>query len=174
MFSELYTTVVLNSIKGYGLPMHSIRLKVGAPIMLLRNIDKSLGLCNGTRMITSRLDEHVIEAIPLSGKSIGKKTLIGKMLISPSNNKIPFKFQRRQYPITISFAMTINKSQGQSLANVGLYLPRPVFTHGQLYVALSRVRSKSGIKILICHSSSEESSRITENVVYREVFQNVK
>jgi len=95
------------------------------------------------------------------------------MLITPSNGKIPFKFQQRQYPLTLSFAMTINKSQGQSLSNVGLYLPRPVFTHGQLYVALSRVRSISGIKILIAHESNDGSLRITGNVVYREVFQNL-
>jgi ATP-dependent exoDNAse (exonuclease V) alpha subunit len=45
--------------------------------------------------------------------------------------------------------MTINKSQGQTLGCVGLYLPRPVFMHGQLYVALSRVKTRSGLKILI-------------------------
>ena len=99
-----------------------------ALVMLLKNIDKSLVLCNGTRM-NSRLDEHVIEVTPLSGKSATKKILIGRMLITPSNNRLPMKFQRRQYPITIYFAMTINKSQEQSLSIVGLYLPRPVFTH---------------------------------------------
>ena len=45
--------------------------------------------------------------------------------------------------------MTINKSQGQSLQRVGLYLDRPVFSHGQLYVTISRVTSKDGLKILI-------------------------
>ncbi|GKA14267.1 ATP-dependent DNA helicase PIF1-like protein [Tanacetum coccineum] len=63
-----------------------------------------------------------------------------------SNDKIV----RKQYPLSISFAMTINKSQGQSLSKVGLYLPRPVFTHGQLYVALSRVKSKRGLKVVVC------------------------
>ena len=66
--------------------------------------------------------------------------------------------------------MTINKSQGQSFPNVGLYLPKPVFTHGQLYVALFRVRSREGIKILIANSSKHEDNEKIENVVYKEVF----
>lgn len=59
------------------------------------------------------------------------------MDISPTQSPCPFKLIRRQFPITISYAMTINKAQGQSLAYVGLYFPRSVFSHGQLYVAIS-------------------------------------
>jgi ATP-dependent DNA helicase PIF1 len=68
--------------------------------------------------------------------------------------------------------MTINKSQGQSLEYVGLYLPRPVFTHGQLYVAVSRVTSRKGLKILIVDDESRPKSN-TINVVYPEVFQKI-
>jgi ATP-dependent DNA helicase PIF1 len=79
---------------------------------------------------------------------------------------------RRQFPIIVSYAMTINKSQGQSLDQVGLYLPKPVFSHGQLYVAMSRVKSKQGLKILI-HDDHNKPADTTTNVVFKEVFQNI-
>ena len=65
--------------------------------------------------------------------------------------------------------MTINKSQGHSLSKVGLYLPRPVFTHGQLYVAVSRVKTKTRFKILIL-DEDENVLDNTKNVVYKEIF----
>ncbi|KAF7835735.1 uncharacterized protein G2W53_010594 [Senna tora] len=65
--AEVYTTKFLNTISGSGLPYHQLKLKVGAAIMLLRNIDKSMGLCNGTRLIVARLCKHVIEATIISG-----------------------------------------------------------------------------------------------------------
>lgn len=142
---HVHTPEFLNSIKCSGIPNHSITLKVGVPVMLLRNIDQSSGLCNGTRLIITRLGIRMIEAKVLSGKKAGDKVFIPRMSLTPSDARIPFKFQRRQFPIIVSFAMTINKSQ---LCNVGLYLKKPVFTHGQLYVALSRVTTRNGLKIL--------------------------
>jgi len=68
--------------------------------------------------------------------------------------------------------MTINKNQGQSLKNFGIYLMSPVFSHGQLYVAISRVTSKQGLKILIVDGDGENTIT-TSNVVYHKVFRNV-
>ena len=70
---------------------------------------------------------------------------------------MPFVVKRKQFPVRLCFAMTINKAQGQTIEKLGLYLPTPVFTHGQLYVAVSRVKKKEDLKILILDPSNFES-----------------
>ena len=164
--SEWFTYEFLNDIKRSGIPNHKLKLKTCVPIMLLRNIDQAKGLCNGTRLQVNHLGKNVISTTIITGKNIGDITFIPRMNLVPSDSGLPFKFQRRQFPISLCFAMTINKSQGQTLSRVGLYLPRPVFTHGQLYVAIFRVKTKRGLKILILDEDGNVTNK-TKNVVYK-------
>ncbi|KAF1860101.1 hypothetical protein Lal_00033695 [Lupinus albus] len=173
--SESFNNVTpefLNSLSISGLPNHKIKLKVGTPIMLLRNLDQSEGLCNSTRLVVTRMANHVLETKIMSGKNIRNVTYIPRLSMSPSQCPWHFTLMRRQFPIIVSYAMIINKSQGQSLESVRLYLPRPVFNHGPLYINVSRVQSKKGLKILI-HDKDGKPLNTTTNVVYKEVFQNL-
>ncbi|XP_006279329.2 uncharacterized protein LOC17874456 [Capsella rubella] len=168
----VYSQEFLNSINVSGLPKHELTLKKGAPIMLLRNIDPKGGLCNGTRLIVTQMANHVIEARIVTGNGINEKVLIPRMFVSPPDAKFSFRMRRRKFPVALAYAITINKSQGQTLEYVGLFLPKLVFTHGQLYVALSRVTTRKGLKILITNEDGTCQNK-TLNVFFKEVFDNI-
>ncbi|XP_025825166.1 uncharacterized protein LOC112900525 [Panicum hallii] len=72
------------------------------------------------------------------------------------------EFKRKQFPVRHIFAMTVNKAQGQTIPNMSVYLPEPVFSHGQLYVALSRATTRSNIKILALPPNAEEGDEEDE------------
>ncbi|KAL6292673.1 hypothetical protein ACE6H2_000815 [Prunus campanulata] len=150
----------LNSICIGGLPPHKLTLKRGAPIMLLRNIDPKLGLCNGTRLLCRGSYQNLIDAEILTGQSIGTRVFLPRIPLKTTETAgLPFELTRKQFPVKLSFALTINKSQDH------------VFSHGQLYVGLSRGVSKSTTKVLVKKGSiTGQEGVFTRNVVYKEVL----
>jgi ATP-dependent DNA helicase PIF1 len=162
-----------------GLPPHELKLRVGVPIILLRNLSRRQGLCNGTRLKVLGFKSNVIQAQVITGPASGNIVLIPRIDMSSSENLLPFIMVRHQFPVKLAFAMTINKSQGQTLNKVGLYLPKSVFSHGQLYVGVSRTGDPLDLRILIIDRPGEQGSYIyrdgtirycTKNVVYKEVL----
>ncbi|CAN1778537.1 ATP-dependent DNA helicase PIF1 [Linum perenne] len=169
----LYPTEFLNSLSFNGIPEHVVTLKVFTPIMLLRNLNPSIGLCNGTRIMTTFLGDYVIKGVIIGGSFEGSTVAIPRVILNINDSRWPFILKRRQFPIRLCYGMTINKSQGQTLERVGIYLPKPVFSHGQLYVAISRVKSASGLRILLLNDPSIPHG-YTRNIVYTETFKGIE
>lgn len=165
--SVLYPVEYLNTINASGLPLSELTLKVGCPVMILRNLNPGQGVCNGTRGTLTRMSNRVLEIRLLSGDHAGEHVFIPRITLNPSDAQIPFELRRCQFPICVAFAMTINKSQGQSVKYVGLDLRTSVFTHGQFYVAISRVTSVHRIKAIWDPKDTELK---TQNIVYTEVL----
>ncbi|GBM59989.1 ATP-dependent DNA helicase PIF1 [Araneus ventricosus] len=158
-----YTEEFLNSLTPTGMPPHKLRLKPGTIIMLLRNLAPSKGLCNGTRLIVIQLQKNAIVAKKISADNNNESYLIPRIPLIPSDSNMPFQFQHKQFPIKLAFSMTINKAQGQTFDKICLDLSKPVFSHGQLYVGLSRVRSFDSVTVVSPNSE-------IYNCVYREVL----
>ena len=162
-----YAPEYLATLTPNGFPKAKLEIKVGCPVMLLRNLDPSQGLCNGTRLLITRTSTHVLEGCILGGEHDGKPAFIPRITLHSQKRDFTFILARRQFPVRLAFAMTINKSQGQSVKHVGIDLRTPVFTHGQLYVALSRATAKNRIYVLFPEGEAETQTR---NVVYPEVL----
>ncbi|SDA02756.1 BZ3500_MvSof-1268-A1-R1_Chr11-1g03140 [Microbotryum saponariae] len=172
---SLFSIEYLQSLNIPGMALHAAKFKVGCPVMLLRNLDPAAGLCNGTRLLLTRLHTRVLEAIILTGDHAGQPVLLPRITLKTgSSAELPFTLHRTQFPIRLAMAMTINKSQGQSLAQVGVCLETPVFSHGQLYVALSRATNVDGVRVLLHQTENGEADNVTENIVFRMVFELMK
>jgi hypothetical protein len=157
-----------------GLPPHILNLKEGAIVMLLRNLHVRNGLCNGTRMIVKKCRENYITCKLICGPRKGELVNLTRQdITSDAESELPIALKRRQFPIRLAYSMTINKSQGQSLKRVGVLLKTPCFTHGMFYVAVSRSRSKEGLKICAYDEYGQRTNQ-TANIVIPEILHGVQ
>jgi len=170
----VYPNEFLNSLSMLGVPPQTLTLQEGCPVILLRNMPG--GLANGTRLIVVKLMQHIIDAEIATGPDKGRRILIPYLSIIPSDTeRMPFTLRQWQFPLRPAFAMTINNAQGQTLQIVGVYLPKLVFCHGQLYVAFSQCGSRRGVRVLVRGGSrvaqnGAPASVYTSNLVYHEVL----
>lgn len=173
---DAYDVSMLNTLNPPNLAPHILRLKENCIVMLLFNLNPAQGLCNGTRLIVTKLYKTCIRARILTGDHKDNEHLISRCRIIIDSLDVSGKLQRIQIPVKLAFAITINKSQGQTFDSVGVYLRKAPFAHGQLYVALSRVRSKSKLIIQVVPDALMGKlipgcdDVFVPNIVYREIF----
>jgi len=169
-----YSAEFLQQLNSSRLPPALLCLKVGCPVILLRNLDPGEELCNGTRMVVLNVRRKVLQyrIISKDRRFGGKVVLIPRIRLLPNVDTLPVPLKRLQFSVRLVFTMTINKSQGQSVEHVGINLQTSVFSHEQLYVAFSRCISALNILVLLPEQSQE--SRRTLNIVYKEVFNSIR
>ena len=146
----MYPVEVLNILNPCGMPPHKLVLKEGAPVVFIRNMSRSDGIMNGTHAIVTKCCLHRVQVHLTSGPKAGQDVAVPCInLHAPDNGLLHINFTRRQFPLRIAFCMTINKSQWQTFCNVGVWLPSPVFSHGQLYVALPQFGDRAGVCVAV-------------------------
>ena len=83
------------------------------------------------------ISRNCLQVTILGSKLDGEICLLPRIKLTTSEKDLPFIFERNQFPVRVCFAMTVNKSQAQSLEKVGMDLRTNAFTNRQLYLALS-------------------------------------
>ena len=150
------------------MPPHELRLMKGAVVMVTRNLNCASRLVNSTRLIVDNITPHSIICHHIMHVNQGdaqQKVAIPRITFI-ADDSCPIKFVRRQFPLRVAFAMTVHKSQGQTLQQLGLFMRYQMFCHGQLYVALSRVGDPRRVHIML----PSHDTHFIHNVVYTEMF----
>ncbi len=167
--ANTYPFEFLNTLEVNGMPSHKLLLEIGAPVMLLRNFDPSTGLCNGMCLIIRCFTMRIIKGEIITGKGAGNVAFILRIKFISDNSGLPFTFARKQFPLQLAYAMTINKFQGQTLSHVGLHFIDDVFSHGQLYIAFSCTKAPVNVKVQLLDTVHGWIG-LMRNVVYEEAL----
>jgi ATP-dependent DNA helicase PIF1 len=166
--SALYPLEVFHDLVPPGFPPHQLKVKVNSVVMLLRNLDLTGGHCNGSRYLVNNMFNRTLELKLAHGPNKGKCITIPRIPFT-TREDYPFSFTRVQFPIKLAFGITANKSQGQTMKKIGVFLDQPFFSHGQLYVATSRVGSSEHVKFAVENGMFRGvEGTYTDNVVFPE------
>jgi ATP-dependent exoDNAse (exonuclease V) alpha subunit len=167
--AETYPVEFLNRLELPGMVPHRLELKVRAPVIVVRNLSRKHGVMNGTRGAVRDLLRHSVGVRLLTGPAAWKDVCIPRINVTPPKDaNVALTFVRRQLPLKLAYAMTINKAPGQTFTRVGIRFNSGVFSHGQVYVALSRVGAAAALKVSMM--PAEDGTTVVPNVVYHEIL----
>ena len=161
---DTFTTEVLHQQNFPGIPPHLLCLAVGMVVVLLRNLDHSKHLMNGTRLVVVRIKKNIVivrHAIATAKHRGNEEFVIPRIRFSLLIGGQESRIIRMQFPLRPAFAITIHKSQASTMERTVVDLRTGVFDHGQLYVALSRVCSPDDLLLLI-----NEDQQSVKNIVH--------
>jgi hypothetical protein len=159
---------LLNQATGKGVPDHVLQLKVGSVCLIMRNLNIGDGLVNGTKVIVTAISSRLITVrLPGRNQPIGIPRITFRFAFTDGS---PLRVRRRQFPLMLAYSMTGHKSQGQTIEYVGVDLRTDCFTHGQLYVLLSRVRRPDDIVVLVPRRRVVDGVAYARNIVYGELL----
>ena len=152
-----------------GLPHHTLNIKVNAIYRLMRNFSIDAGLVKNTRLIITGIGTHLVTARILRGIG-GSGFIDAEDILLPRINfthalHSGHTLLRRQFPLSAAYATTFNSCQGLTLDCVGVDLTTPVFSHDQLYTALSWIRHRDHTRVLL-----NAGAQSTVNVTYKELL----
>lgn len=170
----------LNGLAPSNIPPHVLTVRLNAIVMLLINLDRTQGHCNGTRYVVTGIFDHALRLKQISPfNGIRREIFLPKMWMRSDDIPVAGTVSRYQFPVSLAFAVTINKSQGQGFDHVGIYLKKPVFSHGQFYVAVSRGKKRENVSIVIIKGPKQgpighlrggrysSDNVVTQNIVIR-------
>ena len=149
-----------------GLPPHNLHIKINGVYRLMRNLSVDRGLVKNCRVIVKALGTSVIsvQVITKNGPS-PEEVILPRITFIYSIPGSGFTLCRRQFPLAPAYATTFNSCQGLTLDKVGVDVINPVFSHGQLYTALSRIRKRQDGMLRIRRDSDS-----VENVTFTELL----
>ena len=158
----------VSKVRPKGMPDHTLRIKLGGVYRLLRNFSVDRGLVKNARVLITGIGRKLITVRHLA--SLGGGSFSNQDILLP---RITFKdvlpsghtLLRKQFPLALAYASTFHSCQGLTLDRVGIDLTQPVFTHGQLYTALSQIRNRDNMIVLL-----PEGQGTTTNVTYHEIL----
>ena len=149
----MYPTEFLNSITLASLPPHRLYLKKYASIILLRSLDPTQGMCNGSRLTIIEISSNVIDAEIATGTHFGNRVFIPRIVMIPSERDFLFFLRRKQFPIRSAFCNTITKDKDRVWNRLVYFCLLQM-----LYLVMAVVCSTK---------QSKESSRLESNGMWR-------